>query len=152
MWRSRSSWSWNWTSVVFCDSTGVVIVIEELRQSMRRFFFGAPRKKEVSRTLCFRHRLIFTKYYRGVVTNMTTVDRVSKYSVKTRRVIRYLLIAQKIFSRFVRLVISKRCSSVWVSSYLKCSDTPDVSSGRRWRENNRLRVKIFPFHHVFPFF
>ena len=47
-------------------------------------FRRSRKKKTISRTLGFRHRLIDATYYRGVVTNLTTVDRVFKYSVKTR--------------------------------------------------------------------
>ena len=54
-------------------------------------------KKTISRTLCFRHRLIIATYYRGVVKNLTTVDRIFKYDVKTRWALRYLLIVRMNF-------------------------------------------------------
>ena len=48
--------------------------------------------------------------------------------------------------------MSKR--SVYFSLYLRCSDTSDVSSGRRWLENNRLRVNfpVLPRVSDFPSF
>ena len=49
---------------------------------MRRFFLASQIDKSVGRY--FRHRIISTTYYGSVVTILTTVDRVSKYSAYQR--------------------------------------------------------------------
>ena len=80
-------------------------------------FFSVPGgKKKVSRTLFFRHRLIVTTYYRGVGTNLTTVDRVSKYCVKTRGTILLIVTIKENYPNRIWWYLWHACALILQSS------------------------------------
>ena len=90
----------------FRASTFFLVVVNRCVEFVSAF----QEKKSVSRTLCFRHRLIVATFYRGVVTNLTTV-------VSSDLISLFISTIQCYFRRII-------CKTLTREQKIKCQDFP----------------------------